>query len=147
MELTANQIIGLFLWAAKEVKAHRQPDEKSEVVQTIQAGQSVGKVYSYVERSGQVWWMFEFTDGGFYYVKHEPGKFDVQRLEDQLPAVPQNPPFAINDGLTVAAILFTGYQSSTAKTTGAKWGWGAAAALITGNFIVKKFRNIDLTPF
>ena len=71
-ELSADKIIG------KTLYAKRQLDKLNSSLQKIgvfQKGQSVGQVYSYVVRNGQVYWLFNDAFGKPYLVKHDSTAF------------------------------------------------------------------------
>lgn len=71
-EITADKIIG------KTLYAKRQLDKLNSALQkigTFSAGQSVGVVYSYIVRGGQVYWMFNDVFGKPYLVKHDSNAF------------------------------------------------------------------------
>lgn len=78
--ISVDQVVGLDLFALKPVVAYDYPEAPQQVVSTYQPGDRVGTVYSYVLRNEQVWWMMG-TNGP--YVKHEPGMFDLDALEQQ----------------------------------------------------------------
>lgn len=84
-EINASKIIGKTLFAAKQL------DKLSAGLQKIgvfKPGETVGVVYSYITRNGQVYWMFYDAFSKAYYVKHSADSFkftkDVQNaLQEQ----------------------------------------------------------------
>lgn len=84
-EINASQIIGKTLFAAKQLDKLNASLQK---VGVFKPGESVGVVYSYITRNGQVHWMFYDAFGKAYYVKHTADSFkfskDVQSaLQEQ----------------------------------------------------------------
>lgn len=69
--LTADRIIGYHLYADTTIKAYTFPGAPNTVYKTFAPGASVGKVWSFVIRAGQVWWQFERYPGSndYYFIK------------------------------------------------------------------------------
>lgn len=137
---------GIYMKAVKPIPVYNNPDSK-ELIETIPVGQTVGKLYSWVTRGNEIWWMFEFSNGGYYYAKNIKGHFSPDITPDDLFITPATEPFKIPDSLKIAAILFTGFQAATSKTPAGRFGWGAGAALIAGQLIYSKLSNVDFNPF
>lgn len=71
-EITADKIIG------KTLFARRQLDRLNTSLQKIgifNAGDSVGQVFSYIVRNGQVYWLFKDPFNRSYLVKHDRTAF------------------------------------------------------------------------
>jgi hypothetical protein len=71
-EVNAGQIIGKTLFAKKQLDKLNSSLQK---IGTFPAGQSVGVVYSYIQRNGIVYWMFYDAMKRPYYVKHSADSF------------------------------------------------------------------------
>jgi hypothetical protein len=74
--IKVDQIIGRDLFALKQVTVLSSLFEQKY---TVAVGQRVGKVYSYLERNGQIYWQFENGD----MVLHSTGAFDLKSIIDQ----------------------------------------------------------------
>lgn len=82
--LSANQVVGKSLVAAKKVALYRLPQEGAKVIYTASANETVGTVYSYVGGNGApLWWMFYDQNQKAYYVKHDPEAFRLSPLKEQ----------------------------------------------------------------
>jgi hypothetical protein len=83
-QITADQIIGKTLFAAKTLDKLNASLQKTG---TFKPGESVGVVYSYITRNGQVHWMFYDSFGKAYYIKHTADSFkfskDIQNALQQ----------------------------------------------------------------
>lgn len=71
-ELSADKIIGKTLFAKRELN---KLDSSLQKIGTFKAGQSVGQVFSYIVRNGQVYWLFKDPFGKPYLVKHDSTAF------------------------------------------------------------------------
>jgi 1-aminocyclopropane-1-carboxylate deaminase/D-cysteine desulfhydrase-like pyridoxal-dependent ACC family enzyme len=71
-ELSADKIIGKTLYAKRQLDKLNSSLQK---IGTFAKGQSVGVVYSYVVRNGQVYWLFNDVFGKPYLVKHDSTAF------------------------------------------------------------------------
>lgn len=76
----ANDVIGLTLFARQKVNVYSGPGQQYELLYTVEPGGVVGIVYSWVNKSGIIWWQLE---PGNKFVSHAQGKFDIQALKDQ----------------------------------------------------------------
>jgi hypothetical protein len=144
-QLTADQVVGKILWAKSAIEEHKLPDRKSEILGITQPGQSIGMVYSWVQRDN-IWWMMEYSDGTYFYIEHLPGIFDWEKLLAQFDENPI-PTKKISDVLVVSAILFGGYMVVTAKTSGQKYLWGGISAIASGYLLIEKVKNIKINLF
>lgn len=79
MIFSVTEIIGKTLFAIRKTNIHQLPDESSAILQTIKPGETVGRVYSYIERSGALWWQLDNNT----YVLHEKNKFSTSALLEQ----------------------------------------------------------------
>lgn len=83
-QITADKIIGKQLFAKKQIDKLNSLLEK---VGVFNIGDSVGIVYSYITRNGQVYWTFYDMNGKYYLVKHDSSAFkfssDVQQAFDE----------------------------------------------------------------
>ena len=71
-EITADKIIGKTLYAKRKLDKLNSSLQK---IGTFSAGQSVGQVFSYIVRNGQVYWLFKDVFGKPYLVKHDSTAF------------------------------------------------------------------------
>lgn len=71
-EITADKIIGKTLYAKRQLDKLNSSLQK---IGTFSAGQSVGQVFSYIVRNGQVYWLFNDPFGKPYLVKHDSTAF------------------------------------------------------------------------
>lgn len=145
---SADQIVDKILWLAKPAKTYSAPRLDSQVIEDLPAGQSVGRVYSYVTRPDGVWWMFKFSNGGFFYIKHEKGLFDYQKLIDQFPADEPAQAFAFPVWASVGLAAFAIYKSQqeTKPLNRNLWllgGMGLGAFTLVKNVLQK----VDFNPF
>jgi len=76
---TAADVLGRYLIAREDVPVYDLPNGTR--IGEIKKGNSTAEVYSYVVRSGQVWWMFDYTipgqAPGAYYVLQKDGRFSL----------------------------------------------------------------------
>jgi hypothetical protein len=83
-EITADKIIGKTLFAKKDLTRLNSSLVK---IGTIVAGSPVGQVYSYIQRSGKVYWQFIDFNNKPYFVLHTPDSFkfsgDVKQAVEQ----------------------------------------------------------------
>ena len=82
---SASEIIGKNLFAKKAVELRRLPDLNSPVIYTVDPGQNVGVVYSYInaKNNNPLFWQFKDNAGRFYYSEHEPGLYSEKVIRDQ----------------------------------------------------------------
>jgi hypothetical protein len=77
MPYTADDAVGRYLIALEDVPVYNYPNGTR--IGTINKGNSTAEVYSYVQRPGQVWFMFDYTipgtTPGAYYVLAKDGRF------------------------------------------------------------------------
>lgn len=75
----ANDLIGKTLIANIPVNVY--PSASNTIpLYTVNAGDTVGVVYSWVNKNGVIWWQLE---PGNKFVSHAQGKFNMQVLTDQ----------------------------------------------------------------
>lgn len=80
--ISADQVVGRDLFAVKAgIKIKRNPSSDAETLRTLSRGDRVGNVYSFVERTGEIWWMLK--PDATEYVLHEKGAFDLDALKQQ----------------------------------------------------------------
>lgn len=75
----ANDVIGKTLIANIPVNVYSQA-ANINLLYTVRPGNTVGVVYSWVNKNGVIWWQLE---PGNKFVSHSIGKFNLQVLEDQ----------------------------------------------------------------
>ena len=75
----ANDVIGKTLIANIPVNVYAEATNVN-LLYTVRPGNTVGVVYSWVNKSGVIWWQLE---PGNKFVSHSIGKFNLQVLEDQ----------------------------------------------------------------
>lgn len=81
---SADDIINKTLYAEKTVVIHNLPDQNSDMIYTLLAGEMVGEVYSWVlDGRGQLWWMIWDGNNVTGYARHEQGRYSVEALEQQ----------------------------------------------------------------
>jgi hypothetical protein len=82
----ADQIIDKTLIAKVNIPIYRYAEDGAPVVYNVNAGSSVGVVYSYLMPSSKrtnLFWMFKDQDGRFYYTEHKAGIYDISALQQQ----------------------------------------------------------------
>jgi len=81
---SANDIVGKSLIAKRTIPVFKLPAATwNNRIGVVNKGNSVGVVYSYVQRPDGIYWMFKPKFGSTYYVKHNPGDFDLSNLQTQ----------------------------------------------------------------
>lgn len=86
MEYSAADIIGKDLYAKRAVPIKRTAYDDAPSPYDVSAGSLVGTVYSYLEPTAgrsTLYWMFYDSAGVPYYVAHQKGLFDENRLRQQ----------------------------------------------------------------
>jgi hypothetical protein len=81
MIFSADQIIGKTLIARQPVDLTRTTG--GAVIYTVQPGETVGTVYSFLNKNGLVYWLFYDNTNRTYYAKHEKNLFDINALKEQ----------------------------------------------------------------
>lgn len=77
-----DDVIGSTLYAKTSVNALSVPSENSSVIAKFKTGDRIGQVYSYISHPDGLYWQIEYNNG-YFYVKHEAGKFSTQALSEQ----------------------------------------------------------------
>ena len=83
---SADQIIGKTLIAKRPIKLVRIASDDAAIVYTVESGQTVGKVESYLlpsENRSSLYWQFIDQNNRPYYAAHAVGNFDVKSISDQ----------------------------------------------------------------
>lgn len=83
---SADQIIGKSLYAKTAVKLKRIAQDSAPDIYTVNPGQLVGIVYSYVMPSADratLYWQFLDANGRAYYAAHTPTSFSLTKLAEQ----------------------------------------------------------------
>jgi len=75
-EITADKVIGKTLFARKKIDKLNYSLQK---IGEFNTGDSVGKVYSYIQRGGSVYWLFDNGFGNRYAVKHDSTAFKKRK--------------------------------------------------------------------
>lgn len=77
-EISVNNAIGLNLYAKTKI-----PKLNSTLIKIgeFNAGDYVGKIYSWINRNGKIYWMVEDPSigGKYYYVLHQTGIFEITK--------------------------------------------------------------------
>jgi len=82
----ADQIIDKTLIAKVNIPIYRYAEDGAPVVYNVNAGSSVGVVYSYLMPSSarsNLYWMFKDQNDKFYYTEHKAGIYDISALQQQ----------------------------------------------------------------
>jgi len=94
MPQTAADAIGRYLIAREDVPVYDLPNGTR--IGTINKGNSTAEVYSYVQRPGQVWFMFDYTipgtTPGAYYVLAKDGRFSLSTAPGNVIVTPSSLP-------------------------------------------------------
>jgi hypothetical protein len=83
---SAEQIINKTLIAKRPVKLYRIANDNAPVIYTVNPGDNVGKVYSYLnpnENRQTIYWAFYDDSNKPYYAAHKTGDFDIKTLSEQ----------------------------------------------------------------
>lgn len=79
----ADDITGKSLIAKAAVNAYKSPSSISPLYASFKTGQTIGVVYSWINKGGKLFWMFYDSKNSPYYVEHSEGKFSITALVDQ----------------------------------------------------------------
>jgi len=83
---SATEIIGKTLIARQPVNLYRAANDSAQKIYTVEPGQTVGKVYSYLspgQNRSSLYWAFYDESGRPYYARHITGNFDISSLSEQ----------------------------------------------------------------
>lgn len=84
---SADQVVDKDLFALKKVTIYSLPTTQSTITRTVNAGDGVGTVYSYVQKTDGLWWQFYSQNPNYPdqmdYARHETGLFDMNKLVQQ----------------------------------------------------------------
>lgn len=86
MEFRADQIIGKSLTAKTPVKIYRAPDDNAPPVYTVNPGENIGVVTSYLNPGpgrSVLYWVYRDQTGRNYYTRHAQGRYDIDALQNQ----------------------------------------------------------------
>lgn len=75
---TADKIIGRTLYARQPVTLL---NNIFKPITTIQTGNIIGVVWSYIQRDGQLYWQFKKPGNVFQYVKHDANKIELSQAD------------------------------------------------------------------
>ena len=79
-----SQIVGITLYAKQNIPVYRGNQlPNGTPFATVNAGQPVGVVYSYVMEGSDLFWMFYDHSNGAYYSKHGNYSYDVSAIQQQ----------------------------------------------------------------
>lgn len=81
--VSAAEVIGRDLFAKVTVIGYALADTKSKKLYSFKPNTNIGKVRSYIQRPGQVFWQIYDNNNLPFYVLHESGKFDLKALKQQ----------------------------------------------------------------
>ena len=94
MPLNVNQVLDRYLIALEDVPVYNFPNGTR--IGTINKGNSTAEVYSFVQRPGQVWFMFDYTipgsTPGAYYVLDKEGRFSLSTAPGNVIVSPSSLP-------------------------------------------------------
>lgn len=80
----ADQVVGKSLIAKQKLTVL---DNAGTHIGYVSAGQSCGVVYSWLDPKpglrNALWWVFQGDWGGYYYIEHKSGAFDINALKLQ----------------------------------------------------------------
>jgi len=116
--IPADQVVGkvLHVRVGASAKVKSVPYDDQPVLYTVTGGNPVGVVFSWVEPATgrkNLWWQIEKPGGGYVWVEHLGGVFDVKKLEQQ--GVVTNETLAweqktlLQKATTIAAYALGGY--------------------------------------
>lgn len=148
---SADQIVGLQLYAKKRLRAYPYANRNADVLRIFEPGELVGTVFSWVEPADGVWWAFTGGNMPDFYVKHDTGAFDWEKLKAQLdPAmIPASP--GISPEIAGAAGLAALFFEDRGRNAGEKAAIRAAGYFGIGyalwKMLSKKLGEIDFNPF
>lgn len=83
------ELTGKIIIAKKRIPAKSGAWNDSEVSHYIEAGQPVGKIWSWLEPTqgrDRLHFAFEKPYGGFFYTEYQPGWYDEVNLKEQIAA-------------------------------------------------------------
>ena len=81
---SAAQILDKTLKAKTQIVIYKLPNAiPANKIGVIAKGSIVGTVYSYIETTNGLYWMFKDSYGKNYYAKHATGIFDVENIQSQ----------------------------------------------------------------
>lgn len=127
---SAAQVIGKSLIAKTKINIRRLPSQTAEILSVTKPGQTVGKVYSYVEKEGFIWWQLNNEKGP--WVAHKAGWYSITALKSQgAKTVEQEIEEKQENEKTITDKL-----SDFFSPTGAIVKYGLPIALILGGFLV-----------
>ena len=82
----SKDIIDKTLIAKVKIPVTRYAKDDAPIVYTVNPGQSVGVVYSFLipkENRTNLWWAFKDSNDKFYYTEHKEGIYDITSLQQQ----------------------------------------------------------------
>lgn len=85
---SASQIVGKNLFAKKAVQLYRLPADNAKAIYTVNAGDPVGVVTSYLAPKtdgtrNSLYWQFKDQNGKYFYARHNENTFDIKALKEQ----------------------------------------------------------------
>lgn len=83
---SAADIIGKTLIAKRPINLVRFANDNAPIVYVVDAGQSVGKVFSYLPSGPNrsvLYWQFEDDNKRPYFAAHHQGDYDIKALSEQ----------------------------------------------------------------
>jgi hypothetical protein len=85
--VTADKVLNHLMYANAKVNATDASGQK--IIKSFNKNELIGKVFSYIENNGNLYWMFYLTPSDYnnfdaVYVKHETGKLDLPDLPNIL---------------------------------------------------------------
>lgn len=77
------EVIGKDLFSKSTVIGYNLPNTTSTKLYSFKPNTNIGRVRSYIQRPGQIFWQFYDNNNSPFYVLHEQGKFDLKALKEQ----------------------------------------------------------------
>jgi hypothetical protein len=83
--MKASDVIGKYLIAEQDVPVTNMPN--GQQIGVVPKGNSIGPVYSYVQRGNDIFWMFDYTipgqSPGAYWALHKPSYWKLSTVSGE----------------------------------------------------------------
>lgn len=82
MKYPVSEVVGKRLYSSinQSNAVYSLPDLSINPLYVVDPTELIGTVFSYIERSGRMWWQIETANQSTVYVLHQKGFFDIDRL-------------------------------------------------------------------